>query len=57
MDPLNLPATARAATVRLVAPLNQAQLDFSPQAGTWSIGEILDHLLLVEALYARRSRG
>jgi len=51
MDPLNVPATARAATVRLVAPLNQAQFDFSPQAGKWSIGEILDHLLLAEALY------
>lgn len=53
MDPLNVPATARAATIRLVASLNQAQLDFSPQTGKWSIGEVLDHLLLVEELYRR----
>lgn len=53
MDPLNAPATARAATVRLVAPLNQTQLDFSPQPGKWSIGEVLDHLLLVEVLYRK----
>lgn len=51
MDHLNEGATARAATLRMVASLNQAQLDFAPQAGTWSIAEVLDHLLLAEALY------
>jgi uncharacterized damage-inducible protein DinB len=51
VDPLSAPETARAATLKLVASLNQAQFDFSPQAGKWSVGEVLDHLLLAEALY------
>jgi uncharacterized damage-inducible protein DinB len=51
MDPLNAPEAARASTLKLVASLSQAQFDFSPQAGKWSVGEILDHLLLAEALY------
>ncbi len=34
-----------------VGPLSQAQFDFSPRPGKWSIGEIADHLLLAEALY------
>jgi uncharacterized damage-inducible protein DinB len=51
MDPLNAPEAARASTLKLVASLSQAQIDFSPQAGKWSVGEILDHLLLAEALY------
>jgi uncharacterized damage-inducible protein DinB len=42
---------ARAQTVRLAAPLSQPQLDFTPRAGRWSIGEVLDHLLLAEGLY------
>ena len=36
---------------RTVAALTQPQLDFSPRTGRWSIGEVLDHLLLVEAAY------
>jgi uncharacterized damage-inducible protein DinB len=51
MDSLNAPEAARAATLRLVASLNQAQLDFSPRQGQWSAGEVLDHLLLAEAMY------
>ncbi|HEX4346314.1 MAG TPA: DinB family protein, partial [Vicinamibacterales bacterium] len=42
---------ARAATLALVAPLAQAQLDFSPRAGRWSIGEVADHLRLSEQVW------
>lgn len=35
----------------MAAPLTQAQLDFTPRTGRWSIGQILDHLLLAEDLY------
>lgn len=45
--------SARAQTVRLAAPLSQPQLDFSPAARQWSIGEVLDHLRLAEALWRR----
>jgi hypothetical protein len=42
---------ARDATLRMVEPLTQSQLDFAPRAGAWSIGEVLDHLLRSEGLY------
>lgn len=51
MDSLSDLASARARTLHLVASLSQPQLDFAPQAGKWSVGEVLDHLLLAEALY------
>jgi len=44
-------ASARAHTLQLVATLTQVQIDFSPRAGIWSIGEVLDHLLRAEHLY------
>lgn len=44
-------AAARAQTLRLVAVLTQPQIDFSPRQGSWSIGEVLDHLLRSEHLY------
>lgn len=44
-------AGARAQTIAAVAPLTQAQLDFRPREGSWSIGEVADHLILAEALY------
>ena len=50
-DGLNALGAARARTLRTVASLSQAQLDFSPRAGRWSIGEVVDHLLLAEGLY------
>lgn len=43
--------SARARSIRLAAPLLQAQLDFTPGPGRWSIGEVLDHLLLAEGLW------
>ena len=48
---LNDLSRARALTLAAVLPLSQARLDFSPRPGRWSIGEILDHLLLSERLY------
>ena len=50
-DELNQLASARADTLRLVAPMTQPHMDFSPGPGHWSIGEVVDHLLLAEALY------
>jgi uncharacterized damage-inducible protein DinB len=50
-------SAVRAATLRVMAPLTQAQLDFAPGSGRWSIGEILDHLLLAENLYRREIEG
>ena len=44
-------AGVRAQTLAGVAPLTQPQLDFRPREGSWSIGEIADHLILAEALY------
>jgi hypothetical protein len=44
-------AAARGDSVRIAAPLTQAQLDFCPRFGRWSIGEVLHHLMLAEDLY------
>lgn len=44
-------ASARGQTLRLASGLTQPQLNFCPQAGRWSIGEIFDHLLRAEGLY------
>ena len=41
----------RARTLGLAASLSQRQLDFSPKPGRWSIGEVLDHVLLSQKLY------
>jgi hypothetical protein len=42
---------ARLATLERVAPLSQQQLDFSPARRKWSVGEVMDHLVRVEATY------
>jgi len=44
-------AMVRALTRAAIGPLSQAQLDFAPRPGRWSVGEIAHHLLLAEALY------
>jgi DinB superfamily len=36
----------RARTLAMVQGLSQAQMDHSPAPGTWSIGEVVDHLIL-----------
>src|SRR6267142_831272 len=46
---LEMLRTNRARTLSMVAPLTQAQMDYSPGVGRWSIGEVLDHSLLAEA--------
>lgn len=43
--------SVRAITLAAVGPLSQAQLDFSPRAGRWSVGEIADHLLRAEEMW------
>jgi hypothetical protein len=35
-------------TLTLVQDLSQAQLDYTPEPGAWSIGEVLHHLILSE---------
>ena len=40
-------------TIDMVQALSQEQMDSAPVAGEWSIGEILDHLLLSERMYRR----
>jgi len=35
-------------TLSLIAPLDQKQLDYAPAPGKWSIGEIVDHILLAQ---------
>src|SRR5712692_3570772 len=50
---LELLRLTRAETLRLASAVDQTQSDFVPQAGRWSVGEVLDHLLLAEAFYRR----
>jgi hypothetical protein len=38
----------RARTLGIVEGLSQAQMDYSPAPDTWSIGEVVDHLILSE---------
>lgn len=42
---------ARARTLALTGGLTQAQMDYAPAAGKWSVGEVADHLLLAEKIY------
>src|SRR6516162_267382 len=37
---------ARLRTVQLITPLLQTELDFIPAPGRWSVGEIVDHIIL-----------
>lgn len=47
---LNEFRATRARTLALTEGLSQAQLDFVPGPNRWSIGEVLDHMLLGERL-------
>ena len=42
--------STRSRTLAMVAGLSQEQMDYSPAPGKWSIGELLDHLLLSERI-------
>jgi hypothetical protein len=41
----------RARTLAVTAPLIQRQMDYVPQSGKWSVGEVLHHLFLTERTY------
>lgn len=43
--------SARARTVAMVSGLTQAQMNSSPGSGRWSVGELVDHILLAEKIY------
>ena len=43
----------RAETLRVSAGITQAQSEFAPAPSKWSVGEVLDHLLLAENFYRR----
>jgi len=43
--------TIRNGTIRLVDHLSEEQAGYKPDRHTWSVAQILDHLLLFEALY------
>ena len=51
---LELFHTVRIATLGLAAELTDQQAAFSPGPDKWSVGEVLDHLLLAEQLYRDR---
>jgi uncharacterized damage-inducible protein DinB len=42
--------STRTRTVALVDKLTQAQMDYAPATGRWSVGEVLDHLILAQRL-------
>jgi len=47
---LDLFRSTRARTWALVEGLSPAQMDYSPAPGQWSVGELVDHILLAEKL-------
>jgi hypothetical protein len=47
---LELFRSVRACTLALVSDLTQAQLDYTAASGRWSVGEVLDHLILGQRL-------
>ena len=50
-DSLDQFAMARTHTLDLVRGLSQAEADAVPAPGRWSVGEVLDHLLLAEQFF------
>jgi hypothetical protein len=46
-------AAGRAQLLRETAGLSQAQTDWCPAPGHWSIGEVLDHITVAEAVWGR----
>jgi uncharacterized damage-inducible protein DinB len=50
LDGLEMFRSTRSRTLALTANLTQAQMDYAPASGRWSVGEVLDHLLLGEKL-------
>lgn len=52
-QPLDFFRSIRARTMSMTETLTQTQLDYAPSSGAWSVGEVLDHLLLSERFYGR----
>jgi uncharacterized damage-inducible protein DinB len=50
---LELFRTTRQHTLELIDGLTQAQTEFAPGPEQWSVGEVVDHILLTEALNRR----
>jgi uncharacterized damage-inducible protein DinB len=48
---LELLHRTRGETLRLCSAVSQEQSEFAPAQGKWSVGEVLDHLLLAEKFY------
>ena len=48
---LELLREVRLDTLRLAEPLTQSEADMRPKPGEWSVGEVLDHLVISETLY------
>lgn len=48
---MRLVRSSRGRTLALVEALNQDDLDYSPKPGQWSVGEILDHIILSDGVY------
>src|SRR5215472_3323059 len=40
----------RARTLALIQVLSQEQLDYAPEPGEWSVGDVVDHLMLSEQI-------
>src|SRR6266852_767893 len=51
-DSLEMFRSTRAQTIAMVDGLTQAQIDHVPARGKWSVGEVLDHLILGQRLNA-----
>lgn len=54
---LELLRVTRSDTLHLANGLTQKQADFPPGQGSWSVGEVLDHLLLTERQCQRTIAG
>ncbi|HEY1379870.1 MAG TPA: DinB family protein, partial [Gemmataceae bacterium] len=50
-ESLDLLTATRGRTLDLVRTLSQAEADARPVPGRWSVGEVLDHLLLAERFF------
>src|SRR5439155_6154535 len=49
-DSLEMFRSVRAQTLAMVQELSQSQMDYEPAPGKWSVGEVLDHLILGQRL-------
>lgn len=45
--------SARRQTLALIQPLSQPQLNYVPEPGKWSVGEVVDHIVLAHARLLR----